>query len=187
MMVGIMMIAAYLVGALPSGYWLSRFAGINDIRNYGSGNIGATNVARMLGYKYFFIVLFFDAIKAYVFLTVCLLFFEEPVLSLLALALMIGNGYSVFLGGSGGKGMSTMFGIVMALHPGLLFGALVIWLSSLSITRVVGKASVITALLLPLYALAIADMYGFGLIICMSIWVLWRHQNNIRVFYYQGY
>lgn len=68
---------AYIVGAFPVGYWLARWHGIDDIRQYGSGNIGATNVARALGLKYFFIVLFLDSFKAYGFLVICRFFLSS--------------------------------------------------------------------------------------------------------------
>jgi len=178
------MIGSYLIGALPAGYWISQWAGIRDIRRYGSGNIGATNVARMLGLKYFFIVLAIDCFKAYLYLVLAADWGASPTeLMFCALFLLIGNGYSIFLHGSGGKGVATMVGILLAMHPMLLIGLLGTWLIALWYLRDVGIASVITSIALPLYALLLSGLHGFFLVAGMAGWVLWRHRDNIRIFY----
>ena len=175
---------AYLVGALPVGYWISKWAGIRDIRRHGSGNIGATNVARALGLKYFFIVLAADCFKAYFYLLLCAhLDASSSLLMLCAFLLMIGNGHSVFLNGSGGKGVATMVGILLAIHPVLLIGLIGTWLIALWYLRDVGIASVVTSFALPWYALLLSGVHGFLLVAGMAGWVLWRHRGNIRIFY----
>jgi glycerol-3-phosphate acyltransferase PlsY len=180
----IYMIGAYLVGALPVGYWISKWAGIQDIRRHGSGNIGATNVARVLGLKYFFIVLAADCFKAYLYLVLCADLGALPMLLMLcAFLLLIGNGHSIFLSGSGGKGVATMVGILLAMHPLLLLGLLSTWLFALRYLRDVGIASVVTSLAVPWYALILSGFYGFLLVAGMAAWVLWRHRDNIRIFY----
>ncbi len=177
-------LGAYLIGAIPAGYIISKLAGIADIRQFGSGNIGATNVARALGIKYFFIVLALDCLKAYLFLMLCsLLGASSFVLMLCACALMIGNGWSVFLQGSGGKGVATLVGILLAIHPFLLIGMVATWLCAVWYVREVGIASVVTALMVPWYALLLSDQYGFILISVLAGWILWRHRDNIRVYY----
>lgn len=98
-------IGAYIVGSIPSGYLIARYNGFQDIRQFGSGNIGATNIARALGLHFFFIVLFLDAIKAYGYLQLCgLMGVDGFQLLLCAFALLIGNSYSFFLNGSVGGG-----------------------------------------------------------------------------------
>lgn len=178
------MIGAYLVGALPMGYWISRWAGVADIRQYGSGNIGATNVARVLGLKYFVVVFAADCLKAYGYLTWCM---GEGSSSLpligCAFLLLVGNGYSLFLNGSGGKGVATMVGILFALHPLLLIGLFASWAMVLWYLRNVGIASVLTAFASPWYALLFAGARGFLLIAGMALWVIWRHRENIRIYY----
>ncbi len=178
------MIGAYQVGALPAGYWIGRWAGIRDIRRHGSGNIGATNVARVLGLKYFFIVLAVDCFKAYFYLVLATDLGASPTLLVLcAFLLLIGNGHSIFLNGSGGKGVATMVGILLAIHPLLLIGLLSTWLIALWYLRDVGIASVVTSFALPWYALMLSGVHGFVLVAGMAAWVLWRHRDNIRVFY----
>ncbi len=177
-------LGAYLVGAVPSGYIIFRYISSRDIRQYGSGNIGATNIARLLGVKYFFLVLAIDCFKAYGYLVLFHMFGLSPLgLVLCAYALLIGNTCSIFLNWSGGKGVATMVGIVLALHPLLLITFILTWLFVLWYVRLVGIASVITAIMVPWYALLLTDLYGFVVIASLAAWVLWRHRENIRLFY----
>lgn len=180
----LLLLGAYLVGSVPTGFLIARYYGFQDIRQFGSGNIGATNIARALGLHYFFIVLFLDAMKAYAYLSLCR-FAEVPgwALLLCAGALLIGNGYSFFLQGSGGKGVATFVGIMLALNP-LLFVILgLTWLFALVFLRSVGIASVLTALVCPLYALIFTDLYGFLFLVAVCGWIVWRHRGNIRIYY----
>ncbi len=177
-------LGAYLIGAIPCGYYVAQWAGVEDIRRFGSGNIGATNVARFLGIKYFFLVFFLDAFKAYVYLVgACLFGASQPVLIVCALALLFGNTCSLFLRGHGGKGMSTIMGILCAIHPILIFSMLAIWLSVLIYLKNVGMASVITVASLPAVAYFFTDMYGVLLVGLMGMWIIWRHKDNIRLYY----
>ncbi len=175
---------AYGVGSIPVGYLLGRFHGIDDVRRYGSGVIGATNVGRILGFKYFLIILLLDALKAYAFLMLCL-WQNMPPLAVLAcaVALLIGNSYSIFLGGIGGKGVATMAGIMLALNPLLCSVSCMTWLIIFALLRTVGMASVMTALLVPVYAFLCTDIYGFLSLIIMAGWVIWRHRSNIYLYY----
>jgi glycerol-3-phosphate acyltransferase PlsY len=177
-------LGAFIVGSIPLGYILGRLHGIDDIRRYGSGFIGATNVGRILGIKYFFLILLLDACKAYLYISCCT-FADVPRFTVLlcAFALLLGNSYSLFLGGSGGKGVATTAGIMLALSPMLCFVAFTTWLIAFYMLRTVGIASVVAALLLPLYAVLCTDMYGFLFILVMAAWVIWRHRSNIYLFY----
>jgi glycerol-3-phosphate acyltransferase PlsY len=181
----IAILGAYIVGSIPSGYLIARYYGFQDIRQFGSGNIGATNIARALGLHFFFIVLFLDACKAYCYLQLCDLMgiggFE---LLLCAFAVLIGNSYSFFLSGSGGKGVSTFVGIMCAINPKFCILLLLTWLALLIFLRVVGIASVITAFLVPIYALFFTDTYGFIFMLTVAGFILLRHRDNIRLYYF---
>lgn len=175
---------AYIVGSIPLGYMLGRLHGIDDIRRFGSGVIGATNVGRILGLKYFFIILILDALKAYTYMSLCAAYdMSRFDLFLCAWALVIGNSYSIFLGGSGGKGVATTTGIMLALNPLLCTVACMTWVIAFMLLRMVGIASVITALLVPVYAFICTDIYGFLFMIIMATWIIWRHRSNIYLFY----
>lgn len=178
-----LIMCAYSVGAIPSGYLVARWAGLHDIRRFGSGNIGATNVARILGIKYFFIVFFLDAFKAYAYLIGAALWGASPMTLLwCAIALLYGNTWSLFLGGDGGKGMSTIIGILCAIHPVLFLYMIGIWLAALMYLRNVGIASVITMIMLPAVAYSFTDLYGVIAVGLMGLWIIWRHRENIRLY-----
>lgn len=171
---------AYLVGAIPFGYMIARLKGITDIRKHGSGNIGATNVSRVLGLPYFFLIFFLDAGKAFLFIYYSTPYFPLDYLCFFSCILLIGNGFSPFLSGSGGKGVATLFGLLAALQPLSVAVLLGVWLLVLLIMRTVGMASVIAACSLPLYSLFIQD-YIFGVFSCMvALWIVWTHRSNIR-------
>jgi glycerol-3-phosphate acyltransferase PlsY len=121
---GLIILGAYLIGAIPTGYIISKLFGNINILKKGSGNIGASNVGRELGKKFFFLVFFIDAGKALcaVKLSVYLLdlFFISYnfyFLFFTSLVLLLGNCFSVFLKFYGGKGVATSIGILLALYP----------------------------------------------------------------------
>jgi glycerol-3-phosphate acyltransferase PlsY len=182
--IALSILGAYGIGSIPIGYLIARRQGIDDIRRYGSGAIGATNVGRLLGPRYFVLVFFLDAIKAYGYLEL-LTFWDLSRVALLLCsgALLFGNSYPLFLRGAAGKGVATMAGIMYALNPFLCSVLLVTWLITFGVVGIVGIASVITALLLPLYALLLTDTYGLLFMIIVAVWVIWRHRVNIRLFY----
>ncbi len=178
----LLVVFAYIVGSIPSGYIIARFRGISDIRSQGSGNIGATNVARSLGVKYFFIVFFCDCIKAFAFLKF-MLFNQASQLLLFSsvLALLIGNAASIFLHFRGGKGVATSFGILLAIAPQLAFALFGLWLLVLLLTKTVGIASIITLIGLPIVSWFIpVSGLLFMLAIIMSLLGLWLHRDNIK-------
>ncbi len=185
MLLLIVSIIAYLIGAIPSGWLLARYVGIDDITKHGSGNIGATNVARVAGIKYFFIVFFLDCIKAYIFLQL-LIQFQLPDFVLLSssIALLIGNGFSCFLQGKGGKGIATAIGILLALNGIILYGVLLIWLCAVLLTKNVGFASVMGLISLPFVTLFYNGINPSMIMLSffISSWGLWRHEKNIRSF-----
>jgi glycerol-3-phosphate acyltransferase PlsY len=180
------MIGAYVVGSIPTGYLIAQWAGVADIRKYGSGNIGATNVARALGIHFFFLVFLIDALKAY-----CYLRYMQSITPdtrihyLIAMALLLGNVFSLFLGFRGGKGVATSVGIGAALMPSLFWYVLGIWLAVLAITKTVGIASVIGAVALPVlawYHYGIAHAYAH-LSITIAVALLITHRENLARFF----
>lgn len=172
----------YFVGALPTGAWLARSMGIRDISQHGSGNIGATNVGRIFGWQYFFFVLLVDALKALLFMNYVVFHYPEVnKITLAAIALLLGNGFSCFLKGKGGKGVATSLGIMAALHGFILQYVFIGWLTVLFLTRNVGVSSVMGLCLLPIVTYYLAPGYII-LALFISLWGLWRHASNIRSF-----
>lgn len=174
---------AYLIGAIPTGYIVAKLNGIHDIRTHGSGNIGATNVSRFLGKHYFFLIFFLDAGKAFLFLHLIQPYFDYNYICLFAVILLFGNGYSIFLRGSGGKGVATLCGLCIALDPKALIILFIPWLSSLLQTRTVGIASVCSVAYLPLYAYFCTND-SFLLFSCFATaLIVWKHRSNIRAYW----
>lgn len=179
-------IIAYLVGALPIGYIIARLKGISDIRHHGSGTIGATNVARLFGIRYFVVIFLLDAGKAYFLLT--LLASDHSIhinnLYFFAAMMLLGNSYSIFLRGSGGKGVATMCGILCALHPCTFLLFFVVWVLILSMTRTVGIASVLAVATIPLYAYFIMFDLLFSLwSLLLFLWILFLHRKNVSAYF----
>lgn len=174
---------AYLVGAIPTGYIIARLKGIADIRKHGSGNIGATNVSRLLGLPYFFLIFFLDAGKAFLFLYAVSPYFLVTDLYFFAILVLIGNGYSPLLSGSGGKGVATVFGIVGVICPTAMVVLLGAWLFVLLVTRTVGVASVVAACCLPVYALVLKNYVLCRFFCFIALWIVWTHRSNIRIYW----
>lgn len=176
-------LGAYVVGSIPTGYMLAYFGGISDIRTHGSGNIGATNVARILGFHYFVPVFVIDATKAAVYLMVLQAYgCNESLLLTTALALVLGNSYSLFLRLTGGKGIATTAGILCILNPCLALLLACLWISTVAFIRTVGIASVITCA-----GLVASGLYFFSsdaplaaTFVCIGAWGIWRHADNIK-------
>ena len=172
----------YVFGSIPCGLWLVKaFHGI-DIRNYGSGNIGTTNVFRTVGPKTAAAVLAGDMLKGIVALYIISKFSADPVIvAVTALGALLGHNYSLFLGFKGGKGVATGLGLFLYMLPWGAASGLGVWIIIVLITRYVSLGSVIAAL-----AAASAGWYlnypvpfaVFGTLACL--FVIIRHKDNIR-------
>lgn len=195
--IGAALLASYLLGSIPCGYLLARLVAGIDIRHYGSGNIGATNVARVLGKRYFLPVFVLDFCKGAgpVAVVQCQRFQElvphtwRPWLApVTGLAAMAGHLWPIWLGFRGGKGVATGAGVVSVLVPWPAAAALIAWLIVATATRVVALASLAAALVLavthtlmiwpdwvapPALPLTLFVWIGFAL-------VLVRHRDNLR-------
>ena len=148
-------LAAYLVGAVPVGFLVARAWGIGDIRRHGSGNIGATNVLRTAGRTPALLTLVGDVAKGYLAVVAA-----EAVAggapaapALGAVAAIVGNGWSVFLGFRGGKGVATGLGAFLRLVPAAVGPAVLVWLAVTMMFRYVSLGSITGALCVPAAAL----------------------------------
>ena len=151
-------IISYLIGATPWGYIIAKSKGV-DIRNEGSGNVGATNVLRTLGKKYGIACFFLDFLKGFMPVITVILLKKYDILNLSDYAVILvscctifGHMWPVYLKFKGGKGVSTMGGIILAIAPlSFLFGA-TLWLIVFYSSRYVSLASILAALSLPISA-----------------------------------
>ncbi|HKL76334.1 MAG TPA: glycerol-3-phosphate 1-O-acyltransferase PlsY [Halanaerobiales bacterium] len=177
-------ILSYLIGSLPTAYLITKKIKGEDIRKFGSGNIGATNAARVLGIKMGLIVALVDILKGYfaVILIQLILPQQTPlyIIFLLALIVIIGHNFSVFLNFSGGKGVATTIGIVMNIFPMGFLILTVIWFLITIITRYVSLASMMAAvsLVFSSYFLKESSAYFYFMVI-LAIGVIFTHRENI--------
>ena len=151
MNLGLWFLASYLLGAIPTSYLVVRLVKGQDLRTMGSGNLGATNLYRVLGIKYALPVALFDAAKG----AVPVLVFSpraggtDLLALLLGITAVMGHMFSVFVGFRGGKGVATGAGVVLGLAPWALLVGLAVWLVTLLSTGYVSLASILAAILLP--------------------------------------
>lgn len=183
--------AGYLLGSIPSGLIAGKIRGV-DIRQHGSGNIGATNVVRTLGKKWGYAVFasdFFKGVAAVLFSrAVCLALQTPPELPALfaAVGAILGHNFPVWLGFKGGKGIATSAGVIVALFPWPVFVcAILAWVAIFFTTRYVSVASIIAALVLPASLGVLWGMgrtsglyFGVGIVLCAL--AIWRHKVNIQ-------
>lgn len=176
-------IIAYLIGSIPTGYSIARLKGVADIRNHGSGNIGATNVARILGVHYFVLIFLLDAGKAYAYLSIIWRYFPLSYLYFFAVLLLFGNMFSLFLYGRGGKGVATLCGLLCALNSTALMVFIISWLCTMLFLKTVGIASVSGAVAVIVYAF-LQHNYDFLLFSCIAgTAIIWSHKTNIKKWY----
>jgi glycerol-3-phosphate acyltransferase PlsY len=182
----ILVVAAcsYLLGSIPSGYIAGRFAGV-DVRKHGSGNIGATNVLRILGKKYGYVVFFCDALKAFVAdQLVAAHRYTDWFAILAALMCVLGHTFPVWLKFKGGKGVATSAGVMLGLAPIATVVAVFVWIIVFETTRYVSVASVAGAVALPaaigiLLKLHLSSSVPiFYSAIVLATVVCWRHRAN---------
>jgi glycerol-3-phosphate acyltransferase PlsY len=181
MATALMLLFAYLLGSIPTGFLLGSFSGI-DIRKAGSGNVGATNVARVVGKKQGVITLLVDVAKGFIpVLIASRLGFDLTVTGLVALAALVGHLYPVFLKFQGGKGVAIALGIFLAVAPLASLALVVVFAVVMLAWRWVSLASMTAAGAAPLVLLIFSypsPLVVLGLMIALLI--IFRHQENIR-------
>jgi glycerol-3-phosphate acyltransferase PlsY len=138
------LIITYLLGSIPFGLIISKLFG-KDIRKEGSGNIGATNVARVLGKKAGLLVLILDMLKGFLPIYIAKYIFDTKLVSLLAIASVIGHCFSIFLKFKGGKGVATAIGVLLALSSKAALIVIMFWLGVFLVSGYVSFASMLSA------------------------------------------
>ncbi|MDR0234597.1 MAG: glycerol-3-phosphate 1-O-acyltransferase PlsY [Zoogloeaceae bacterium] len=173
-------LAAYLLGSVPFAVVSSRLFRLADPRTYGSGNPGATNVLRTGNKKAAVITLIGDAGKgAVAVLAARAAGFSEFEVGLIALAVLIGHIYPIFLKFKGGKGVATAAGALFALSFWVGLATLVTWLVTAKISRYSSLAALLAALSAPLWVWLLEDDGSMVTVILFSIILIVRHRDNI--------
>jgi acyl phosphate:glycerol-3-phosphate acyltransferase len=174
-------VIAYVAGSIPFGLVVARAKGV-DLRAVGSGNIGATNVARALGKGWAVVVLLADAAKGFVPVTVGRHLGLRPRdVALAGLAAIVGHMFTIFLRGRGGKGVATSLGVALALCPAAALCGFGLYAVSYALSRLSSVGSLLGIWSFPVFATLLADLpraYLF-LSIVVAVLVSIRHRQNI--------
>jgi acyl phosphate:glycerol-3-phosphate acyltransferase len=179
---------AYLLGSIPFGYLLVRIFRKEDIRATGSGNIGATNVARSGAKGLGFLTLLFDLLKGYAAVEIAAHFapgtpgLPSDLAVAAGVAAVLGHVFPVWLGFKGGKGVATALGVFLALAPLAAFCALGVFIVVFAITRYVSLASILAAFMMPVFCLLwMPDRSPIfvGGVIFLALLVIAKHHANI--------
>ncbi len=190
--IAVVVLVGYLIGSVPAGYLAGCIGGI-DIRKVGSGNIGATNVLRILGKRYGYPVFLFDFLKGVAAVEMSILIFDSyhPAASrelygiLGGVSSVIGHSYPVWLNFKGGKGVATTAGVVFALIHFAALVMCVVWVAAFQASRYVSVASIAAAIALPVTvgALLYFEQLNKPVLLYFSIWlaavVIVRHRSNV--------
>lgn len=176
--------ASYLLGAIPTSYLVVRLVRGEDLRKLGSGNLGATNLYRVLGWRYAVPVGLFDMLKG----AFPVLVFGpragggELVPLLLGVTAVIGHVFSVFIGMRGGKGVATGAGVVLGLAPWAFLAALITWAVLVRLTGYVSLGSVVAAVVMPvaLYLVYPERRQLLWLFVALAGLIVLLHRGNIR-------
>ena len=189
----LLIILAYLIGSIPTAVWVSRrFFGI-DIRDYGSGNAGATNTFRVLGSKWGTIVMVVDMVKGIIATSLYILLphymsndhelVRTNFMIGLGLAAVIGHIFPIWAGFKGGKGVATLFGMAIAIQPAVALSCVCVFLLVFFLTRFVSLSSILAGIAFAVFILYIFDEHEVlyrAFAIAVALMIILTHQKNIN-------
>jgi acyl phosphate:glycerol-3-phosphate acyltransferase len=177
----VLIVSAYLLGSVPTGYILGSLAGV-DVRKAGSGNVGATNVARVVGKGQGALTLMLDVGKGWSAVFVALqLGVSLWCVAVVGTAVFLGHLYPIFLRFEGGKGVATALGVFLALAPGATLLLIGIFVATVAPSRIVSLGSLMAALAAPLILWLFAHPPEIIAMSCfITVMIIWRHRSNIQ-------
>ena len=188
----LVIITGYILGSLPFSFWLGKFKGV-DLRRIGSGNIGATNLARVLGARWGLIAFILDLGKgllAVVLAGYIFYMFKDNVVSVSLLKItggimsIFGHNWSMWVNFKGGKGVATSAGVFLGLAPISLLLAMAVWVVVFVLFRYVSLASIVSSISLPIWMWAgIGEKVALPIIIfscIVTVLIIIRHRSNIK-------
>ena len=170
---------AYLLGSVPFGIVMARLFGLGDLRQIGSGNIGATNVLRTGNKLAAFLTLVLDAAKGGIAVLLARAFLGEDAAQIAAFTAFLGHCYPVFLGFRGGKGVATLLGTLLALAWPLGLAACATWAVVAALFRISSLAGIAAGVLGPVFALLLGQPAAAATAL-MAVLIVLRHKDNIR-------
>ena len=177
----IFILMGYLIGSFPSGLVYTRLAGMEDIRNLGSGNIGATNVLRTGNKKIALATLITDMLKGITAILIAKSFLPDTQATFIGVAAFLGHIYPVWLNFKGGKGVATYIGVIAGLSIWAVTGFALIWLIMAGLFRYSSLAALTASLAVPIIFYLQPDSQNIALIsLVMTFIVFFKHLENIQ-------
>jgi len=187
----ILIVAAYLIGSVPTSVWVGKIFFRLDVRDHGSGNAGATNTIRVLGWKAGLPVFVFDVFKGWIAVMLASFFISDQISNdqlvylkiALAAAVVLGHVFPVFAGFRGGKGVATLLGVGIALYPLAVWVVLAVFIVILLVTGYVSLGSITGAIVFPFIEIFLfkqENAWLIGLSILVAIFIPLTHRKNIK-------
>ncbi len=186
----LLIILAYCIGSIPTSVWISKYFFNIDIRDYGSGNAGATNTFRILGKKWGSIVMFVDIMKGVIATSLHIFILHYSTNELhrtnfmigLGLAAVLGHVFPIWANFKGGKGVATLFGMALAMQPAVAALCIAVFLLALYLTRFVSLSSILAGIAFMVFILFIynePEPFYRAFAIVVALMVVLTHQKNI--------
>jgi len=187
----LLIVVAYLIGSIPTSVWAGKIFFKLDVRDHGSGNAGATNTIRVLGWKAGLPVFIFDVFKGWIAVMLAGFFISDQVGNdqlvflkiALAAAVVLGHVFPLFAGFRGGKGVATLLGIGIALYPVTVWIVLAIFILVLLVTGYVSLGSITGSIVFPfldIFLFKQENVWLIGLSILVAIFIPVTHRKNIK-------
>ncbi len=177
--------AAYLIGSFPTSLIIARLKGIADLTKEGSGNLGATNISRIIGKKFGLITLTVDAAKGFLPVFFVVRLFPPAhfpnFLYFIIIVPVLGHCWSIYIKFKGGKGVATGLGVFLAISPKAVLIALIIFAAILFFSKYVSLASIISAFFMPfLIFYMLKNIYMAAAAATISLIIIYKHSPNIK-------
>ncbi|MCY7748477.1 glycerol-3-phosphate 1-O-acyltransferase PlsY [Bacillus inaquosorum] len=180
MLIALLIILAYLIGSIPSGLIVGKLAKGIDIREHGSGNLGATNAFRTLGVKAGSIVIAGDILKGTLATALPFLMHVDIHPLLAGVFAVLGHVFPIFAKFKGGKAVATSGGILLFYAPLLFITMVAVFFIFLYLTKFVSLSSMLTGIYTVIYSLFVHDKYLLIVVTLLTIFVIYRHRANIK-------
>lgn len=178
----ILLLASYLIGSISWAIILGKIFYKKDIRNFGSGNAGATNVLRTFGKKFAIATLILDVLKGFIPSIIGYKLFGDVGLLLAGIGAVCGHNWPIYFNLKGGKGVATSVGVFLATSPLFVFALTVVFFTTVAISKMVSLGSIASALasiLMGIYYLFTKRYERAILLIALGVIAIWRHKSNI--------
>ena len=176
-----LLLFAYFMGSVPFGLIFAKMMGVHDLRQKGSGNIGATNAMRVGGKKLGILTLIADLLKGFIAACVAFTFFKSAIIIYSAsFVVVLGHIFPVWLRFKGGKGVATALGVILALNYYIFLVAILSWLLAYKFGRVSAVSAIFAIMCASFTAILTANIY-FAILMCaLSVLIIARHRQNLK-------